>query len=233
MCKGLKVRKHFVWLSFIGWLGMGISLFSFGMALILLFVENRLQLVAFVIVPLAILSVMLLLEQYLPWVHRFSQHTIKETIGFCVTFFGAAKKSIIIASGWLSPVFYGDNRIIGALKSAKKRGVKIQIAFGYRENAEQEAVIDKLSFLEINDELIAVTSPVSGPHFMVVDRLHMRVEQDHHLSSDSGRHVEPLEIKNRVQYCSPIAALGLTRRFSDLTKNRKAINSDRINERIG
>ena len=69
--------------------------------------------------------------------------------------------------------------------------------------------------------------------FMVLDRLHMRVERDHHLSGASGPDVRPLLIDNRVQYFSPIAALAFIRHLSDSIEKRELINLDHTSENIG
>lgn len=217
-----KVRRYWWSLLFIGWFCIGIGLYTFGAAIILLFVENIHQIISFILIPISVLLIMLMLDQYLPFVSRYSQSNIKETIDFCVQFFDASMKSLKIVSGWLSESFYGNPRIIESLRKAKNRKVSIEIIFKYTGNEVQLNVIEGLSFLTPRVELIPLANDIDGLHFMIVDNLHFRVEKNHHLVGRGREKIPITKVDNIVHYWSPFAAWGLNRRFNILKNEPQA-----------
>ncbi len=101
--------------------------------------------------------------------------TAEDTKGKCSELFRGAEKSITIISGDLNDGFYGDERVISALKEAQGNGVTIEVVYGPTKSTNRKSGIFSIPKIKIYH---AKSRPEH--HMMIIDNgKHVRIEQSH------------------------------------------------------
>lgn len=140
--------------------------------------------------------------------------------------FASAKESIQIVSGTFPKEIYLNEEVFKAFKDAKERGVSITIlieepklvlmCFQEGDSADVDMF---LSWIK-NEEITVKSIKKSKPHFMVVDSLHVRIEEGH----AQRKACDQIDKKRRakISYLDPYLGQRYQRRFRKI--NGKSSN---------
>jgi len=148
---------------------------------------------------------------------------MNQTIASLLDLIDLSRENIKIVSGQLRNDIYTDT-VVQALKEKVKENTngkilpKIEIILGYPEFDKKKLNKELLKWAIDNQFEIYRLKKPKGPHFVVVDNEHVRLENIHHID-DKSRQAD-------IRFFSPRLAKYLDKRFQHLKKNATKLEKE-------
>lgn len=189
-----------------------------------------LTLVSFTLGTLSIILGILGVQYYSGYYHKWLEPSLEVSINHvepnagldaCVNqvkeLLAVATKDVLILSGAFKSEFYELESIVQAFQECLQKGVSIKILVGRNVDSNTKRIPDLLKdyFESTNSELRIYHFPHSddtpAPHFIVVDSLHVRIE-DRHQETDPVDKI----IADPIRWYDSMLALRLVHAFKSM-----------------